>query len=75
MTVSLQHAILIDNYDSYTYTIKDYFETLNVNVTVMTNDDPTLNRLEKLKPSFLILSPGIDGLNRYLALDTWCDIF
>lgn len=50
--------LIIDNYDSFTYTIKNYFETLKVNTQVIKNDDPILEKLDELNPTWLVFSPG-----------------
>lgn len=52
------NLIIIDNYDSFTYTIKNYFETLHVSTEIIKNDDPILKKLDELSPTFLVLSPG-----------------
>ena len=56
--VFMERLIIIDNYDSFTYTIKNYFEYLNIQTDVIKNDDPRLNKLEELAPTRLVLSPG-----------------
>lgn len=53
-----QTLILIDNYDSFTYTIKNYIETLQVETIVIKNDDAQLMNLEALDPTHILLSPG-----------------
>jgi anthranilate synthase/aminodeoxychorismate synthase-like glutamine amidotransferase len=50
--------LIIDNYDSFTYTINYYFESLGLKTKVIQNDDPRLKNLEALKPSHIVLSPG-----------------
>ena len=52
------NLIIIDNYDSFTHTIKNYFETLHVPTEIIKNDDPILKKLDELSPAFLVLSPG-----------------
>ena len=54
----MQRLILIDNYDSFTYTIKNYLETLRVETVVIKNDDERLMKLEALDPTHILLSPG-----------------
>jgi len=50
--------IIIDNYDSFTYTIKDYFDTLDIHTLVLKNDDEKVNTIEALQPDYIVLSPG-----------------
>ncbi|MCL9780444.1 aminodeoxychorismate/anthranilate synthase component II [Vibrio sp. S4M6] len=50
--------VIIDNYDSFTYNLYQYFRELNVEVTVVRNDEITLEEIEGLKPSHLVISPG-----------------
>ncbi|MCD6039654.1 MAG: trpG [Gammaproteobacteria bacterium] len=50
--------IIIDHYDSFTYTIKNYFDTLGAFTEIIKNDDARLENLEKLTPAALVLSPG-----------------
>ena len=56
--MSKNNLIIIDNYDSFTYTIKNYFETIKVPTDIIKNDDPILKKLDELDPTFLVLSPG-----------------
>jgi para-aminobenzoate synthetase component 2 len=50
--------LLIDNYDSFTYNLYQYFCELGAEVKVMRNDRLTLTDIEKLAPSHLVISPG-----------------
>lgn len=50
--------LLIDNYDSFTWNLIQYFEILNVSCKVITNDELSVEEILKLKPSGIILSPG-----------------
>jgi anthranilate synthase/aminodeoxychorismate synthase-like glutamine amidotransferase len=54
----VKRLLLIDHYDSFTYTIKAYFEALQVQVEVVQHDSPDLLNLEKIAPSMLVFSPG-----------------
>ncbi|VEF02834.1 anthranilate synthase component II [Neisseria canis] len=49
---------MIDNYDSFTYNIVQYFSELGQEVTVRRNDDITLQEIEHLNPQYLIIGPG-----------------
>ncbi len=50
--------ILIDNYDSFTYNLVQYFGELGTDIRVFRNDQVTLNELIALNPSYLVISPG-----------------
>jgi len=50
--------LMIDNYDSFTYNLVQYFGELGAEVLVYRNDEITLADIEGLKPSHLVVSPG-----------------
>ncbi|MBI5838790.1 MAG: bifunctional anthranilate synthase component II/anthranilate phosphoribosyltransferase [Chloroflexi bacterium] len=50
--------ILIDNYDSFTYNLVQYFGELGADIRVFRNDQITLDELIALKPDHLVVSPG-----------------
>lgn len=50
--------LMIDNYDSFTYNIVQYFGELGENVQVYRNDRITLEEIEQLGPARLVISPG-----------------
>ncbi|MCS4305950.1 para-aminobenzoate synthetase component 2 [Rheinheimera pacifica] len=50
--------LLIDNYDSFTYNLMQYFAALGQQVMVRRNDDITLAQIAKLAPQYLVISPG-----------------
>ena len=50
--------LMIDNYDSFTYNLVQYFGELGQDVQVYRNDEITLEQIEALKPQFLVVSPG-----------------
>lgn len=50
--------LLLDNYDSFTYNLKDYFEQLGETVNVVKNDALSVDDLKKIPFSKLVLSPG-----------------
>ena len=49
---------MIDNYDSFTYNLVQYFGELGEDVRVFRNDEVTIADLEALKPDYLCVSPG-----------------
>ncbi|HAU5526545.1 TPA: aminodeoxychorismate synthase component II [Proteus mirabilis] len=50
--------LLIDNYDSFTYNLYQYFCELGAEVIVKRNDEIGLKEIEKMMPSHLVISPG-----------------
>ncbi|QZN95689.1 aminodeoxychorismate synthase component II [Symbiopectobacterium purcellii] len=50
--------LLIDNYDSFTYNLYQYFCELGAEVLVKRNDALTLADIETLAPTHLVISPG-----------------
>lgn len=50
--------LMIDNYDSFTYNLVQYFGELGEDVWVYRNDQITLEQLAELYPERLVLSPG-----------------
>jgi len=50
--------LMIDNYDSFTYNLAQYFAELGEDVRVFRNDEITLEGIAGLKPDRLVLSPG-----------------
>ncbi|MDE2614705.1 MAG: aminodeoxychorismate/anthranilate synthase component II [Burkholderiales bacterium] len=50
--------LMIDNYDSFTYNLVQYFGELGEEVRVVRNDEITLEGIAALEPARLVLSPG-----------------
>ncbi|TDP62436.1 aminodeoxychorismate/anthranilate synthase component II [Roseateles toxinivorans] len=50
--------LMIDNYDSFTFNLVQYFGELGEEVKVFRNDQITLEEIAALKPDSLVLSPG-----------------
>jgi anthranilate synthase component II len=50
--------LMIDNYDSFTFNLVQYFGELGQEVVVHRNDEITLEGIAALKPQYLVLSPG-----------------
>ncbi len=50
--------LLIDNYDSFTWNLYQYFCELGASVVVRRNDDITLDDIEQLAPEKIVISPG-----------------
>ena len=49
---------MIDNYDSFTYNLVQYFGELGEEIEVFRNDKVSLSEIEKLNPEMLVISPG-----------------
>ena len=50
--------LIIDNYDSFTYNLVQYFEELGQKVEVYRNDQISVEEIEKKLPQYLVISPG-----------------
>jgi para-aminobenzoate synthetase component II len=50
--------VVIDNYDSFTYNLVQYFQELDPDVRVFRNDAITVEEIERLRPTHLVVSPG-----------------
>jgi len=50
--------LMIDNYDSFTYNLVQYFGELEQDVAVYRNDEITLEKIDALKPRHIVISPG-----------------
>jgi len=50
--------LMIDNYDSFTYNLVQYFGELGQDVHVYRNDKITIEEMEALRPQQLVVSPG-----------------
>jgi anthranilate synthase component 2 len=51
-------VVLIDNYDSFSYNLVQMAGSICPHIKVVRNDEMTVEEIEELKPSHLILSPG-----------------
>lgn len=51
-------VLIIDNYDSFTFNLFQFIGTLTPDVKVYRNDKITVQEIEQLQPSHIILSPG-----------------
>ena len=50
--------VMVDNYDSFTYNLVQYFGELGADVQVVRNDEITTEQLAALKPDKIVISPG-----------------
>ena len=51
-------VLMIDNYDSFTYNLVQYFGELGAEIVVHRNDKITLDVIERLAPDKIVISPG-----------------
>ena len=52
--------LMIDNYDSFVYNLKAYFEELGREIMVRRSDQINIEEIEKMQPEGIILSPGTE---------------
>src|SRR5210317_2647674 len=50
--------LMLDNYDSFTYNLVQYFSELGQEVEVYRNDQISLDKIKQLEPSYIVISPG-----------------
>ena len=50
--------LMIDNYDSFTYNLVQYFYQLGQEIEVHRNDLISLDDIEKKSPEYIVISPG-----------------
>ncbi|SNR61413.1 anthranilate synthase component II [Desulfurobacterium atlanticum] len=50
--------LMIDNYDSFTYNVVQYFGSLGTDIKVVRNDKITVEEIESLNPEAIVISPG-----------------
>ncbi len=50
--------LMIDNYDSFTYNIVQYFGELKQDITVWRNDQVTIEQIKTLAPDIIVIGPG-----------------
>jgi anthranilate synthase component II len=56
--MSAVKLVMIDNYDSFTYNLVQYFGELGADVTVVRNDQVSVADIEALAPDKIVVSPG-----------------
>jgi anthranilate synthase/aminodeoxychorismate synthase-like glutamine amidotransferase len=50
--------VVLDNYDSFTYNLVQYLGELGADVSVYRNDEVSVETIETLKPTHVVISPG-----------------
>jgi anthranilate synthase component 2 len=56
--MSAVNLVMIDNYDSFTYNLVQYFGELGATVQVVRNDQMAAEAIEALQPDKIVISPG-----------------
>lgn len=56
--MSVTNVIMIDNYDSFTYNLVQYFGELGAEVKVVRNDQVTVDEIKQMSPDKIVISPG-----------------
>lgn len=56
--MSAAKVIMVDNYDSFTYNLVQYFGELGADVTVVRNDEVTVEQIGAMQPDKIVISPG-----------------
>lgn len=54
----MARVLMVDNYDSFTYNIVQYLGELGAEVEVHRNDEITVEDIERMAPSHVVISPG-----------------
>lgn len=55
---SRKKLLMVDNYDSFTYNLVQYFGQLKLNVIVKRNDQLTVDEVRDMEPDYIVISPG-----------------
>ncbi len=71
----MKKLLLIDNYDSFTYNLVQYFQALGVEVIVKRNDKITVSEAEKLNIDYLVFSPGPGTVENSKDIGIGIDLF
>ena len=50
--------LMLDNYDSFTYNLVQYFAELGQEVKVFRNDKILVTEIDEMKPDYIVISPG-----------------
>ena len=56
--VAIYMLLMLDNYDSFTYNIVQYFGELDQDVKVIRNDQVTIEQIEAWQPQYIVIGPG-----------------
>ena len=56
--MEISMLLMIDNYDSFTYNLVQYFQRLDQDVVVKRNDELSISDIRALNPEHIVISPG-----------------
>lgn len=56
--------LMIDNYDSFVYNLRAYFEEAGHEILVVENDGITIGQIRQMKPEGIIISQGTENTER-----------
>jgi len=70
----MKKTIIIDNYDSFTYILRQYIGELGGNPEVYLNDKISVAQIRKMKPTHIILSPGPGTVNNKKDVGVMLDV-
>ena len=54
----MKKLLMIDNYDSFTYNLVQLFLMFDLEITVRRNDRVTIEEIGRMRPDYLVISPG-----------------
>ena len=54
----MNRTLMIDNYDSFTWNVYQFLSECGADVHVYRNDAITIEEIEQMKPSHIVISPG-----------------
>ena len=57
-TLKSPDILMVDNYDSFTYNVVQYFWELGASVDVYRNDEITIDEIDRIRPKLICVSPG-----------------
>ena len=69
--------LMIDNYDSFTYNLVQYFAELGQDVAVYRNDEISVEQVRVLSPEYIVIGPGpcspveAEGANAIIRTFAW----
>jgi anthranilate synthase component II len=56
--IGIVMLLMVDNYDSFTYNVVQYFGELNADVNVVRNDEMSVAQIAAQNPEYIVISPG-----------------
>ena len=56
--MTARNVTVIDNFDSFTFNLVQYLQEIGLEVTIIRNNEKTVNEIIQSKPDFVVISPG-----------------